>query len=407
MSIRQESLKNLPDTPGVYFFKQKEKILYIGKATSLRDRVKSYFASDLHEARGPLLVKMMEEADSIDFEKTDSVLEALILEAALIKKHQPRYNTQEKDDKSWNYIVITKEDFPQILLVRGKDLLNSEPQNLGYKIKESFGPFPYGGQLKIALKIIRKIFPYRDTCTPLQGKLCFNAQIGLCPGVCDGRMGKVEYAKQIRHIRLFFEGKKSALIKSLEKEMKTYAKSREFEKAEQIKRKIFALGHIQDVALIRSDKEKPAGEKSFRIEAYDVAHISGTSTVGVMTVVDDGEAKKSDYRMFRIRAAKAGSDTGALKEVLERRLRHSEWPAANLIVIDGGIGQRNLAEQILTQAKQIIPIINVVKDERHKPDHFLGDELLIEKHKKEILLANSEAHRFAISYHKKIRGKIV
>ncbi|MDD5050165.1 MAG: GIY-YIG nuclease family protein [Candidatus Pacebacteria bacterium] len=403
MSISQESLKNLPDSPGVYFFRYGKEILYIGKATSLHDRVKSYFSARLGEARSPLITRMVEKADSLDFQITDSVLEALILEAALIKKYQPKYNTDEKDDKSYNYVVFTKEDFPRILLVRGKNL-----DSLDYKVKDIFGPFPNGGQLKIALKIIRKIFPYRDNCTPLQGKLCFNAQIGLCPGVCDGQMGKIEYVRQIRHLKLFFEGKKSALVRSLEKEMKTLAKNREFEKAEIIKRQIFALGHIQDVALLRPERDGTirANGSVWRIEAYDVAHISGTSTVGVMTVVEDGEVKKADYRMFKIRTAKAGSDTGALQEVLERRLKHSEWPTANLIVIDGGIAQRNLAEKVLEKSGLKIPIINVVKDDRHKPDHFLGSESLAQKYKKEILLANSEAHRFAISYHKKLRGII-
>ncbi len=403
MDSFKKQTEKLPDEPGVYFFKKGEVTLYVGKATSLRDRTRSYFSPDLISTRGPLLVKMITEADSIDFQKTDSVLEALILEAALIKKHLPKFNTQEKDDKSWNYVVITKEDFPRVLLVRGKDLLHSGFTDLGYKIKESFGPFPHGAQLKIALKIIRKIFPYRDYCTPLQGKACFNAQIGLCPGVCDGRISKSDYTRQIRHIQLFFEGKKSTLMKSLEKEMNQFAKNREFEKAAEIKRKIFALNHIQDVALIRRDKETPVDDKSFRIEAYDIAHISGTSTVGVMTVIEDGEVKKADYRMFKIRTAKAGSDTGALQEVLERRLKHTEWPTANLIVIDGGIAQRNLAERVLEQAGQKILVVNVVKDDRHKPDHFLGDESLVKKYKREILLVNNEAHRFGISYHKKVR----
>ncbi len=402
ISFKQQT-KKLPDSPGVYFFKKGKEILYVGKATSLRNRTRSYFSSDLISTRGPLLVKMILEADFIDFQKTDSVLEALILEAALIKKYLPKYNTQEKDDKSWNYVVITKEEYPRVLLVRGKDLLHLQPEDLGYKIKDSFGPFPHGGQLKVALKIIRKIFPYRDYCTPLQGKPCFNAQIGLCPGVCDGRISKSEYAQQIRHIKLFFEGKKSALIRVLEKEMKQFAKDQKFEKADEIKRKIFALGHIQDVALISREKEQTTNEKTFRIEAYDVAHISGTSTVGVMTVIEDGEVKKSDYRMFKIRTAKAGSDTGALQEVLERRLKHREWPTADLIIIDGGISQRNLAEKVFKGVNLNIPIVNVVKDDRHKPDHFLGDQSLIEKYKREILLINNEAHRFAISYHKKVR----
>ncbi len=152
----------MPDTPGVYFFLDKrKKVLYIGKATDLKSRVRSYFASDLHKTRGPIITKMVEKAASIDWRETDSVLEALILEANLIKTYKPAANTDLKDDKSWNYVVVTKEDFPRILLVRGKEL-----PFIDFKPLHTFGPFPHGLQLKEALKIIRKIFPYRDTCIP-------------------------------------------------------------------------------------------------------------------------------------------------------------------------------------------------------------------------------------------------
>src|SRR3989344_7336779 len=147
MKSQYLSKLNLPDTPGVYFFKQEKQILYIGKATSLKDRVKSYFARDILLTRSPLIAKMLEEANKIEFIQTDSVLEALLLEAHEIKKHQPLYNSKEKDDKSYNYITITKEEFPKVVVTRGSGI---------------YGPFPYGGELKEALKIIRKIFPYRD-----------------------------------------------------------------------------------------------------------------------------------------------------------------------------------------------------------------------------------------------------
>ena len=134
---------NLPDAPGVYFFKSGNEILYIGKATSLKDRVKSYFVRDILMSRSPLIAKMLEEAESIEFAQTDSVLEALILEASVIKKHQPRYNSREKDDKSYNYVTFTEEDFPKVIVTRGSG---------------TYGPFPHSGELKEALKIIRKIF---------------------------------------------------------------------------------------------------------------------------------------------------------------------------------------------------------------------------------------------------------
>ena len=122
MKSQELSKLKLPDSPGVYFFKRGKDILYIGKATSLRSRVRSYFGRNLLDARGPLVSEMVSKADEITFTETDSVLEALLLEAELIKKFQPRYNTDEKDDKSFSYVVITSEEFPQVLLVRGKEI---------------------------------------------------------------------------------------------------------------------------------------------------------------------------------------------------------------------------------------------------------------------------------------------
>ena len=420
MKSQELAQYKLPDAPGVYFFKKGSQTLYVGKATSLRSRVRSYFSTSLPFARNPLVVQMVEAADSIEFQKTDSVLEALILEANLIKKYKPSANTMEKDDKSWNYIVITKEKFPRVAVIRGKDLQNmmlaGKAEVGGMKIKYEFGPFPQGLALQEAMKIVRRIFPYRDMkCVPkenqknMAGKPCFNRQIGLCPGVCTGEISAAEYANQIAHIRLFFQGKKKALIRSLEKEMKMLAKNLEFEKAAEVRRKIYALGHIQDVSLIKRERTEVNSSADMRIEAYDIAHTSGTFAFGVMTVVADGEAQKSSYRAFRIRGDFKGSDTDALKEVLRRRLNHSEWQFPRLIVIDGGITQMNAAKSVLAESPEEairnISLVSVVKNDRHKPDHFLGDLVLAEKHKNEIILANSESHRFAQKHHKALRGR--
>ena len=202
--MTREELKALalPDNPGVYIFRgSKREILYIGKAASLRDRVRSYFASDISETRSSAIAQMAELAASLTWTETDSVLEALILEANLIKQHQPPYNIREKDNKSFNYLVITKGDFPRVLIVRGRELFQDWKDS---DIKKLFGPFPQGSSLKDALKIVRKIFPFRDACTPNAGKPCFNRQIGLCPGVCSGEINKEEYARQIAHISTLF-----------------------------------------------------------------------------------------------------------------------------------------------------------------------------------------------------------
>src|SRR3989344_244238 len=325
MKIAKLKIENLglPDYPGVYFFLGKKgKILYIGKATNLKDRVKSYMSKTVFDTRGPLIAKMLEEAKKIEFIETNSVLEALLLEASEIKKHQPIYNSKEKDDKSYNYVT-----------------------------------FPHGGELKEALKIIRKIFPYRDKCKLGQSKLCFNAQIYLCPGVCVGQISKKEYQKSIKHLTLFFEAKKSKLIKSLEKEMKMFAGKHEFEEAEKIKRKIFALGHIQDVALLKHDLEA----STRNLEAN-------------------------------------------LREILTRRFAHLEWKFPNLIVVDGGRGQINVAKEVLRKAGLDINVVSVVKDDKHKAREILGNGQS-RALTKSILLANLEAHLFAIQYHRKLRGK--
>lgn len=390
--MKSQILKKLPNTPGIYFFRKGREILYIGKATSLKDRVKSYWGKDIIHTRGPLIVKMLEEATNVSFIKTDSVLEALILEANQIKKHQPIYNTKEKDNKSFNYVTFTKEDFPQIIVTRGSG---------------TYGPFPHSRELKEALKIIRRIFPYRDNKCKLNGKPCFNAQIGLCPGMCAGWISKTEYKKTIKHLKLFFEGKKTQLVKSLEKEMKLLAKARRFEEADKIKKTIFALNHIRDVSLLKDDfatvyRSKTDGDKKYRIEAYDIAHISGTNTVGVMVVIEDGEVNKSQYRKFKIHKDK-NNDVANLREVLTRRFNHPEWPMPNLIVVDGGVAQINVGKEIFKNTN----VVSVVKDERHKAREIIELKKIPqgESLRKLIFLANSEAHRFAINYHRNLRGR--
>lgn len=388
--------KKVPDTPGVYFFLGKRKeVLYIGKATSLRSRLRSYFAADLIDTRGPLLVQMLGKATSIDWRQTDSVLEALLLEGALIRTYKPKANTDDKDDKSYNNVVVTKEDFPQVLLVRNKNLGDKK------QYKYVFGPFPHGMQLKEAMKIIRKIFPYRDEkCRPGQGRPCFSRQIGLCPGVCMGEITKQEYGRTIRHLKLLFEGKKSVLVKMLEKEMKSAAKAEDFEQAKEYRRQLFALQHIQDVSLIKDEYRTTNNLRGERIEAYDVAHLRGSSNVGVMTVVEGGEANKNEYRKFVIRTAKPGDDAGALREILSRRLGHDEWPMPRIIVVDGSTAQLNAAKRVLDEYGIKIPVVGVTKDEKHRPRAIQGDKKLIAGRERQILLANSEAHRFAITFHR-------
>jgi len=482
--MNSQYVKNLklPDRPGVYFFikgnpsshkatTRQGSILYIGKATSLKDRVKSYFSKDpegkstsygagLINTRGPLIVQMVKEANKLKWQETDSVLEALILEANLIKKYQPKYNTKEKDNKSFNYVCITKEAIPKVLIVRGRNLeippLQPSPLLRGRAkggglYSSVFGPFPNGSQLKEAMKIIRRIFPYIDNDSSKKNNKEFYRQLGLIPknfersfleeersdGKGKSLQNSPEYKNNIKNLKLFFEGKKKSVFLNLKKEMIEYAKKKEFEKANEVKKKIFALEHINDVALIKEDisHNNILGDKNFRIEAYDIAHMSGKNMVGVMTVVEDREINKKEYRKFLIKTQTGANDTGALAEILSRRFKHNEWRLPDMVVIDGSTAQINVAKKIIEKlprknitqkntfkkvlgrgGREPVPdhfqkyfsvpyIVAVVKDDKHKANAIMGDKDVISKYKKEILLANSEAHRFAITFHKTRRDK--
>jgi excinuclease UvrABC nuclease subunit len=265
-------------------------------------------------------------------------------------------------------------------------------------------------QLKEAMHIIRKIFPYRDTkCMPAEEmlakgkkpKACFNRHIGLCFGVCTGEVSKAEYRKMIRRIVLLFQGKKGELVRSLERDMKTAAKGERFEEAATLKRQCFALQHIQDVSLIKDEYRRPHGRGDTRIEAYDVAHLGGSAAVGVMTVVEDSVATKSEYRKFRLREAKPGDDPGSLREILSRRLAHQEWPLPRILVVDGATAQINVAQRLLKELGLGIPVVGVVKDEKHRPREIRGDREIVSGRERDILFANAEAHRFAIAFHRR------
>jgi excinuclease ABC subunit C len=414
MNIQNFNKLKMPDSPGVYFFYKGKSVLYIGKATSLRDRVRSYFSKDLIHTRGMLLVDMVTQADSIKWQETDSVLEALILEAELIKKHQPKYNTKEKDNKSFLCVVITKEKLSKVLMVRGKDLKKE-------KYKNVFGPFTNGSQLREAMKIVRRIFPYFDVDSEKRQNRQFYKQLALIP--------EENYKNNLKNLVLFFQGKKKRIISNLRKEMLAYAKKKEFERADEVKRRIFALEHINDIALIKEDFFENASQKipvrkvlgspvqsakaagrpdhssqefsaALRVEAYDIAHMSGKNMVGVMTVVESGAPNKSEYKKFIIRTQSGANDTGALEEVLARRLRHTEWGMPSLIVLDGSVAQMNVGKRVLDRYQLKVPLVGVVKNEKHQPKAIIGDANIIKTHKKSILLANAEAHRFAITFYR-------
>lgn len=425
--------KELPDEPGVYFYYDKEgELLYIGKATSLKKRVNSYFTK-AHNGR---IAELVSRIANIKYIITPTVLEALVLEANKIRAHQPYYNVLLKDDKSYLYLCITNEEFPKPTFMRGADLerFGIEPfaKELTEKAKEKFiaiyGPYTSGYALKKALDYIRKFIPW-SICEPPgetgKDRPCFYRQIEQCPGVCTGEMTAKEYRGVIKELMLFLDGKKERIAKRLEKQMKEAAKKQEFEKAALYRNRLHHLQHIQDVALIqKSDMELPFTRTTTedkidilgRVEAYDISNISGTSAVGVMTVFEDGRPVKSQYRKFKIKTVEGANDYAMMAEVIRRRVKRGlrypkAWLFPEIMIIDGGKGQLGAVQEVLDELGVEIPILGLAKGFDRKQDRLVFDRtnkdiLAIAERGKEIFQkVRDEAHRFAVSYHRTVRRK--
>ena len=327
----------LPEAPGVYFyFDRKGQLLYVGKATSLKHRVGSYFTK-AHDRRIAQMVGMIAR---IDYVQTSTVIEALVLEANQIKAHKPRYNIIQRDDKSFLYLVVTNEAYPKPQLLRGHELERFGIDPFRAKLTVTtrkkyiavFGPYTSGSSLRKALDLIRRVIPWSD-CDPPEvtgrRRQCFNAHLGRCPGVCTGAISRSDYRKIIRHFILFFHGKKLQIVREIKRAMIDAAKRHAFEEAAVLRNRLFALEHIKDVALIsREDVELPftssvpSGSIDLRgrIEAYDISNISGTSATGSMVVFEDGRPSKSLYRKFKIKTVHGANDVAMLEEVMRRRV---------------------------------------------------------------------------------------
>lgn len=375
--------------------------MYVGKAGNLKRRVSSYFLRP-HEYR---LERLVQSIHKIEYHKTETAIEALILEAEFIKKLKPPYNVREKDDTSFLFIEITKEKFPRVLLTRGKEKLE-----IGHKGSVFFGPFTSATSIREALRILRRIFPWSTHPPEKLGTFkrpCLEYEIGLCPGTCVNAVSRRDYLRNIKNLKFIFRGKKEKILHSLGKEMKLYAKKTEFEKAAELRRQIFALNHIRDVSLIQ--EETPAfKEVKTRIEGYDISNISGTSSVGSMVVFKNSQPDRNEYRKFRIKTITGANDVGMLKEVLRRRFSHvgesGSWPLPNLILIDGGRGQVNGAREILNKAGLNIPVVGIAKGPERKRNDLIGKKPK-EVDLETLMKVRDEAHRFAISYHKNLRRR--
>ncbi len=420
MATIAQQVKHLPDQPGVYTFRNvQSEVIYVGRATSLRTRVKSYFAKKFsvtdREARP--IERMIDEVVQITHEVTPTVIESVILEANTIKQLRPKYNVMLRDNRSFAYLGLTKDEYPRFTIVRGHELGVDwfvGKQEVPKQFQVLFGPFKSAHVINTTLKILRKIFPYA-TCKPGRSRACLYYQIGLCPGVCISAVSSTEYRKRIRPIILFFQGKKRYIVRDLNAQMKTLAQQNKFERAGEIRDQLFAIEHIQDIALIQKEYEIDHKGNPIlgRIEAYDISNISGTSATGSMVVFEAGEANKSQYRKFRIKTVSKSNDVAMMREVIGRRLAHPEWPLPDVFVIDGGKPQVNCVHHELESAGITIPILGIAKGPTRKNARIVqiggGAKLarLARTYLSVLLAARDEAHRFAVQYHRKRRERLI
>lgn len=453
MDLIKKQLATLPRTPGVYLFKNaKGNVLYVGKATVIKTRVSSYF-----QKRSSIVPRPIEDAlhevANIEAVKTGTVIEALLLEAQLIKDYWPPYNVLGKDNKSFLYVVITRDIYSKVELIRGNEISHGDEK----KYAGVFGPYTSSTSIREALKIIRKIFPYSNCNPPIisrhpersvaepkdpvrigsddagdpsashqdderkPSRSCFYYHLKLCPGVCVGAIKPREYKKTIRHIIKFFQGKKSELIRELTRDMQRAAKENNFEVAAVLRNQIFALEHIRDIALIREEFELRSGNGATdlinvfgRIEGYDISNISGTHNVGSMVVFENGEPNKKEYRLFKIKTVDGANDVASLREVLMRRFGN-DWAHPDIICIDGGVPQVNTALSVIKELNLKIPVLGIAKGaERKRNDMIIpaqGGQVretltqLSRLHSHIFIAVRDESHRFAQKFYRSRHAK--
>lgn len=415
MNIR-EKIKRLPDTPGVYLMKDGSgDVLYIGKALALRKRVSSYFVQkDLPPKIGALVGKIRD----IDHIETPTEVDALLLEAQLIRKFVPRYNTISKDDKSFPLVKITGDEFPKIEITRKKN-----DRSATY-----YGPFTDGKLLRIAVDMINRIFPIRK-CRRLPRKACLYFYINQCIAPCVRPEAKEEYDRLIAEVRDFIGSGKKNLMQYLTERMNEAAGRLAFEEAQFYKDEIRALGNLRRKRFFRNrgisgvtvsataELRKVLGLGKFpeRIVCFDVSNIAGSEAVASRVSFYYEMPDKNEYRRYRIRTVAGIDDYAMIQEALGRMLRGirqgKERSVPDLILIDGGKGHLGRACEVLKkEGFPEVPVISIAK--RFESIFTAGSRapvLLPESSKALHLLKRirDEAHRFAITYHRELHGKLV
>jgi len=421
--VSASSYRLLPTYSGVYLFlDKKNNVIYVGKAKNLKKRVSSYFSTkDLGE-KIRILVSQIEK---IKYQEVSSEIDAFLLEEKLIKKYKPKYNIKLIDDKAYPMVKITiKDDYPKVLIVRRRNDKNSI----------YFGPFPNAAlALRTVLKTIRRIFPYQSVLNH-DKKICLYNHLGLCPcpPVFAGIEFQKEYKANVRHIIDFLNGNTKKIIQDLENERDILSQNEKFEKAELTQNKIKAIElitgpfyktkfdpeinpnltddlrekELTELANVLQKNNIPIKNPD-RIECFDISNISGTNSVGSMVTFINGEKDSDWYRKFKVRSLNTPNDFAMMEEVLSRRLKHPEWPFPDLLIVDGGKGQVSTAVKVMQNLKLNIPIIGLAKREETIVTSNL-QEISLNKNApalKLLMRIRDEAHRFAITYHRKLRSK--
>ncbi len=426
----KNQLQELPKAVGIYKFYNKEgKVLYIGKALNLRTRVGSYFKKG-HDNR-PHIIPMIPKIYNIETIKTENEIDALILEAALIKKYQPKYNVMMKDDKSYSWIYIsTEKEIPQVQVVRS---LSKED----YKKGKLFGPYPKGSAVRRIFTYLRNLYPFCACKNEREEKKYY--EMGLCPGPQIGKISIRDYRKKLNKLIKFLEGDVDKPVKTLKGEMKSYADNLNFEKAAEIRDRISDLEYLtqkinadafeteegykkkirkkrkSEVELLSKELDKCLDinvPKLERIECYDISNIQGKYAYGSMVVALDGKLRNDHYRAFKIKTVKQANDYKMLYETLSRRLKHigrqsevSLGSKPDLILIDGGKGQISKLAELIPSNVILLGISKGRKYKRkgaRKRNEFWsrdGEQIHL-KNTKILVRLRDESHRFAIKYYR-------
>ncbi len=434
----KQKLADLPKEPGVYFHKDAHgEIIYIGKAAVLRNRVRQYFQKS--RARDPKTEALVAEIVDVDWTVVETELDALFLEAELIRRYMPRYNILLRDDKSMSYVRISySSDHPTVTLTR-------RPLDDGAKY---FGPYFSAVSVKRALKYLRKIYPYSTHSHAIPQRACLQYHIGLCPGIEGDKGDLKQYRENLKKLMQYLRGERVQLIRETERDMKTAAKAQDFEGATRLRNQLYALKGLTkqivfgDREFLDMSKDQGLSELTSllglvklprRIEGFDISHMQGTDNVASMVVFTSGVPEKAAYRKFKLRIP-GNDDFAHMHEALTRRLsekNRKDWGVPDLILIDGGKGQLQAAIKARDEAGLNIPMIGLAKREEEIVVHKESSAVAVER----LALANSnaiinesdvfmlillphrshlvkllqrirdESHRFAVSYHSVLKSK--